>query len=163
MPRPRFSLARGLPKVLLAIAISALLVAGDGCGGSAGVSSGATVVAYVDAPLCAGAERALAKEGSEAGPVRVRIACLDSARDGTRLNLATVGANARRATEDSATVAYIEAPAVPSFSRPIIEAANIPVIRSNSGAAAMGQLLSAIADADSGSLRDSVRETLNET
>jgi hypothetical protein len=146
--------------VLLAMAISVLLVAGDGCGSGAGVSSGATVVAYVDAPLCAGAERALAKEGGEAGPVRVRIACLKSARDGSRLDLSTVGANARRATEDSATVAYIEAPAVPSFSRPIVEAANIPVVRASSGAAAMDRLLSAIGDADSGSLRDSVRETL---
>jgi hypothetical protein len=132
-----------------------------GCGGGGGVADGATVIAYVDAPLCVGAERALASEGSEAGPMRVRVACLANARDGSRLNLATVGANARRATEDSATVAYIEAPAVPSFSRPIVEAANIPVIRSSSGEAAMGKLLSAIAEADSGSLRDSVREALN--
>jgi hypothetical protein len=146
---------------VLAIAIIALLAAGEGCGGSAGISSGAAVVAYVDAPLCAGAERALAREGDEAGPVRVRIACLESARDGSRLKLATVGANARRATEDSAAVAYIEIPATPSFSRPIVEAAGIPVIRSNSGATAMDRLLGAIGDADSGSLRDSVREALS--
>jgi hypothetical protein len=146
---------------MLAIAVSVLLVAGVGCGEGAGVSTGATVVAYVDAPLCAGAERELARKGDEAGSVRVRVACLESARDGARLNLATVGANARRATEDSAAVAYIETPATPSFSRPIVEAAGIPVIRSSSGEAGMGQLLAAIAEVDdSGSLRDEVRKSL---
>jgi hypothetical protein len=153
--------SRVLRKKVLLTAVCVLLVAGVGCGGGAGVSTGATVVAYVDAPLCAGAERELAKEGDGAGPVRVRVACLESARDGARLDLATVGANARRATEDSAAVAYVETPATPSFSRPIVEAANIPVIRSSSGEAAMGQLLSAIAEADgSGSLRDEVRKSL---
>jgi hypothetical protein len=139
-----------------------LAVAGvAGCGGGGGVSDGATVVAYVDAPLCAGAERALANQDGSAGSVRVRVSCLASARDGARLNLATVGANARRATENSATVAYIEVPAVPSFSRPIVEAAGIPLIRSASGATAMDRLLGALGGADSGSLRDSVREALN--
>jgi len=157
MPRPRCSLAKGLAALAGALALLAIV----GCGGGAGVSEGATVVAYVDAPLCAGAKGRLAKQGGEAGSVRVRVSCLANDRDGARLNLAAVGANARRATEDSATVVYIEAPAVPSFSRPIVEAAGIPLIRSNSGEAAMGQLLSAIAEADSGSLRDSVREALN--
>jgi hypothetical protein len=91
----------------------------------------------------------------------VRVSCLVPAREGGRLDLAVVGANARRATEDSTTVAYVELPATPSFSRPIVEAANIAVIRSSSGEAAMRQLLSAIAGADSSSLRDSVREALN--
>ena len=121
------------------------------------------MTAYVDAPLCAGAKQELASEGAQAGSVRVRVACLASARDGARLNLATVGANARRATEDSTTIAYIELPATPSFSRPLVEAANIPVIRSDSGATAMARLLGAIGDADSGSLRDSVREAMEQT
>jgi len=132
-----------------------------GCGESGGVADGATVTAYVEAPLCAGAQQALAREGAEAGSVRVRAVCLADSRDGARQDLATVGANARRATEDAASIAYLETPATPSFSRPILEAAEIPVIRSNSGEAAMSSLLSAIRDADSGSLRDSVRETLS--
>jgi hypothetical protein len=103
----------------------------------------------------------LAKEGGRAGSVRVRLVCLASADSGKRLNLATIGANARRATEDSATVGYVEAPITPSFSRPIVEAANIAVIRDTSGAAAMGYLLGAIRGAgDSGSLRESIRKSL---
>jgi hypothetical protein len=120
------------------------------------------VTAYVDAPLCAGAKRELASEGAQAGSVRVRVTCLAPARDGARQSLATIGANARRASEDSTTIGYIEVPATPSFSRPIVEAAGIPVVRSDSGATAMDRLLGAIGDADSGSLRDSVRERLNE-
>lgn len=82
--------------------------------------------------------------------------------DGKRLDLAAVGANARRATEDSAAVGYLELPRTPSFSRPIVEAANIAVIRTSSGKSAIAQLLRAIAEADdSSSLRNQVRETLN--
>jgi hypothetical protein len=152
-------------KKVLAVAISVLFVVGVGCGEGEGVSAGATVTAYVEAPLCVGAKRELARAGGRAGSVRVRVVCLADADDGGRLDLATVGANARRATEDSATVAYVETPASPSFSRPIVEAANIPVIRDTSGAAAMAHLLSAIRDARSGpsSLRDSVREALTNT
>jgi hypothetical protein len=118
-------------------------------------------VAYVEAPLCAGAKRELASEGGRAGSARVRIACLASTDAGKRLDLATVGANARRATEDSATVGYIEVPVTPSFSRPIVEAANIAVISDSSGAAAMRSLLGAIREAgDSGSLRESVRKAV---
>jgi len=148
-----------LPKVALVTAIGALLVAGVGCGAEEGVAAGATVAVYVEAPLCAGAKRELVGEGSRAGSVRVRAVCL-AAADGNRENLATIGANARRATEDSATVAYLEPPVTPSFSRPIVEAANIAVVRSDSGQAAMKRLLDAIGEAGSGSLRDSVREAL---
>ena len=100
------------------------------------------------------------RAGRKAGEVEVRVVCLAGAADGARLDLATVGANARRATEDSSSVAYIEAPATPSFSRPIVEAANIPVIRNSSGKVAMKALLAAIEAASSGSLRDQVRENL---
>jgi hypothetical protein len=139
--------------------LSALLVAG--CGESGGVSAGATVAAYVEAPLCAGAKRELASRGGRAGEVRVRVICLAGADRGGRLDLATVGANARRASEDSATVGYIEAPVSPSFSRPIVEAADIAVVRDGSGAVAMSRLLGAIqAAGESGALRGSVRESL---
>jgi hypothetical protein len=133
-----------------------------GCGESEGVAAGATVAAYVEAPLCAEAERELAKEGRRAGEVRIRAVCLESVDSGQGTDLAQVGTNARRATEDSASVGYLELPVTPSFSRPIVEAANIAVIRTSSGKTAMAQLLRAIAEADdSSSLRDSVRKNLN--
>ena len=153
---------RALPKIALALAVSALLAAGVGCGESEGVAAGANVTAYVEAPLCAGAKRELAREGGRAGEVRVRAGCLPTVDEGERVDLAQVGANARRASEDSAAVAYIEPPVTPSFSRPIVEAANIAVIRNSSGKAAMARLLAAIRDVeDSSSLRDHVRQTLN--
>ena len=140
----------------------ALALGASGCG-SGGVAKDATVTAYADAPLCAGAQRELDNESGRAGSVRVRLVCLKSARDGTRLDLATVGANARRATEDSASVGYIEVPSRPSFSRPILESAGVAWISSGSGAAGMARLLHAIRDADSGSLRESVRQSLDGT
>jgi hypothetical protein len=153
---------QALSKLLLVAAVSVLLAAGVGCGEGEGVSSGATVAAYVEAPLCAGAKRELASEGAHAGDVQVKAVCLSKTRDGKQLDLAAIGVNARRATEDSTTVAYLEPPSTPSFSRPIIEAANIAVIRTSSGENAMAQLLHAIAEADaSSSLRDQVRKTLN--
>ena len=151
-----------LPKTALALAVSSLLVAGVGCGEGEGVSAGATVAAYVEAPLCAGAKRELAREGGRASDLDVHAVCLKSVDDGGHTDLAQVGVNARRATEDSAAIGYIEPPATPSFSRPIVEAANIAVIRTSSGRKAMAQLLHAIAEADdSGSLRDAVRQNLN--
>lgn len=120
------------------------------------------MTAYVEAPLCAEAKRELRSRGGRAGDLNVRAVCLERVDDGKRLDLATIGANARRATEDSAAVGYLEPPVTPSFSRPIVEAANIAVIRTNSGATAMARLLSAIRAADdSSSLRNQVRETLN--
>ncbi|MCW2988322.1 MAG: hypothetical protein JWM24_1260 [Solirubrobacterales bacterium] len=152
--------SRALPKVVLAIAIGALLVGGVGCGEGEAPAAGAAVAAYVEAPLCAGAKRELAKAGPGAGSVEVRAICLDEVRRRGRLDLAAVGANARRASEDSAAIAYLEAPITPSFSRPIVEAAGIAVIRADSGAAAMARLLVAVRNAGSGSLRDAVREAL---
>jgi len=143
------------------LGLSALLLAGVGCGESEGVAAGATVTAYVEAPLCAGAKRELASQGGRAGDLNVRAVCLGPVDDGGRLDLAAIGANARRATEDSATVAYFEPPSEPSFSRPIVEAATIAVVRTNSGEDAMAQLLRAITEADdSNSLRESVRSSL---
>ncbi len=119
---------------------------------------------YVDAQLCAGAQQELARADGRAGSVRVRVACLAIAEEGGRLDLATVGANARRAAEDSTTVAYLEAPdpTASRFSRPIVDSANIARLTSSSGEAAMAELLKVIEDADSSSLRDSVREALDE-
>ncbi len=143
-----------------ALVVLALGVGVIGCG-EAGVSSGATVDAYVGAPLCAEAKRELAKHGARAGDVEVQVLCLASVDQRGRLDLATIGANARRATEDSAAIAYVE-PAGPAnrFSRTILEEAGIAWTTSISGASAVARVLRAVSEADTNSLRDSVREAL---
>ena len=162
--------SRGLPvpphgscKVLLT-AIFVLLVALAGCGDE-GVAEGATVTVYASAPLCAEAKRELVRSGDRAGDVRVRVLCLEDAEDG-RLDLAAIGGNARRAVQDSRTVAYIgePTPAATRFSAPIFESADIAQLSSISGGAAMSRLLGAISNAgDSASLRESVQDTLAES
>ena len=78
-----------------------------------------------------------------------------------RLDLATIGANARRATEDSAAIAYVEPPGPANrFSRTILEEAGIAWTTSISGASAVARVLRAVSEADTDSLRDSVREAL---
>jgi len=127
-----------------------------GCG-EEGVLSGATVAVYVSGEsLCEGARQELRGSNERAGSLRVRMICLDD--PGT---LASTGANARRATEDSTTVGYITEPdpTRASFSRSILDAANITQLSSASGAEAMSKLLQAIRRAgDSASLRESVLE-----
>jgi hypothetical protein len=89
---------------------------------------------------------------------------LPSPERGKQLELATIGANARRATEDSIAVGYIGEPtrAASRFSEPILEEAGIAQLSQASGAAAMSRLLEAIqqASGDSSSLRQSVADKL---
>jgi len=142
-----------------------MLVVAAGCGSSTGVSEDATVTAYVEAPLCAAAKQELVRHDGHAGDLRVRAVCLPNPREAKKLSLATLGANARQATEDSTTVAYLEAPDSRSarFTHPILETAEVPWISEDSGAAAMTRLLKLLESADSGSLRESLGKTLNET
>jgi hypothetical protein len=148
-------------KVAAAAACAALLVAGAGCGGGGGVAAGATVTAYVDASLCAEARRELEDANGRAGEVRVRVVCVARTGDGGRLNLATVGANARRASEDSTAVAYLEPPGPATrFTTPILESAGIAEIEARSGKTGMAKLLTATQGADAGSFRESVRSSL---
>jgi hypothetical protein len=138
-----------------------MLVAG--CGESAGVGEGAIASVYVTAPLCVEAERELARGGGEAGDVRVRAVCLPSAESSEKLDLARIGANARRATEDAATIGYIGEPtrSASRFSEPILEAAGIAQLTETSGTVAMKKFLQAVAEAgDAGSLRESVNDAL---
>jgi branched-chain amino acid transport system substrate-binding protein len=132
------------------------------------------VTVYVSAPLhgaqavdgremCAGARRELSRSGGHAGGVRARVVCLDDTGGGERWSLAAVGANARRATEDSTTIGYIGEldRAATRFSRPIVEAAGIAQLSTLPGRAAMAKLLQAIRDAGaSASLRESVYEAI---
>jgi hypothetical protein len=146
-----------------ALALAALASGAIGCG-SGGVAKDATLSVYVEAPLCVAAKRELASENGRAGSFRIQITCLPSAHTGNRLNLATIGADARRATEDATSIGYLAAPDTARFSRPILETPGIPRIYGNSGTAAMARLLHAIQEAgSSGSLRDSVAEALHET
>jgi hypothetical protein len=138
------------------------LAAVAGCGGSGGVASGATVDVYVSAGLCPGAREALSREEGKAGEVRVRALCLRPVVGGKRIDLAAQGANARRATQDSTAVAFLEAQGKPAeFAQPIVAEAGIAFVLASSGEAAMERVLRAVADAGtSGSMREKVRHAL---
>lgn len=142
--------------------MAVFLVGLGGCGGDEGVAEGAAVSAYVDATLCGEAKGELDRSGGGTAEIRVRVVCLTDTRQGDKLDLAAIGANARRASEDSTAVAYIEAPnpAAARFSHSLLESAGIPIITSESGATAMTRLLDAIQKADPNSLRDSVLDAL---
>lgn len=148
---------------LTLVAVGALLAIA-GCGEGEGIAEGAIASVYVAAPLCAEAERELARDGGRAGDVRIRAICLPSAESSQKLNLATIGANARRATEDATTIGYIGEPThvASRFSEPILESARIAQLTETSGAAAMAKLLEAVdqASGDGGSLRASVYDQL---
>jgi hypothetical protein len=122
------------------------------------------VTAYVAGPLCAEAKQELARHGSEAGDVHVRAICLLRSERRGKLDLATIGANARRATEDSSSIAYVGEPthAASRFAETILEEAGIAQLSRTSGKAAMSQLLQAVEEAsgNSGSLRASVLSKL---
>jgi hypothetical protein len=124
--------------------VAGLLVTLSGCGGS-GVAEGATVTVYAEARACAEAKRALAGAGTEVGSVRVSLICTPDAMDSGRLDLATVGAGARRAVEDSRTVAYIEEPGRANrFSRPILEEPQIALVTDSTGSRSMARILDAL-------------------
>lgn len=131
--------------VLGSITCVLLAAAVVGCGADSGVESGAEVAVYAEAPLCAGAKGQLVARGSEAGEVKVRVSCFGRARRNGRLDLAAIGAGARRAVEDSTSVAYLarRGPAT-DFSRPILNEAEIDLITKSSGADAMAQVLDAL-------------------
>jgi hypothetical protein len=123
-----------------------ILFSATACGENSGVGEGATVNVYVSAPQCAEARAELARHGAEANGVRVRVLCLKDAEEGAgRLDLAIAGANARQATEDSTTVGFIEAPGPEaSFTRPILDEAEIALVTDSSGAKAMATILAAL-------------------
>jgi len=130
----------------LALPTAALLaVVLFGCGEGSGVEEGATVSVYAGAAVCPDARAELARAGDEVESVRVRVLCVAPVERGGRLDLAVAGANARRATEDSSSVAYIEArrPAV-SFIRPILDEAEVALILDGSGAEGVATVLDAL-------------------
>jgi branched-chain amino acid transport system substrate-binding protein len=152
--------------ILAACLLGALLA--SGCG-EEGAAAGATVTIYVSAPLhgdeaaagrklCAGARDEAARGGGKVGDLKLRVVCLDAAGEGGRWTLAQVGANARRATEDSSTVAYVGEPdpRARKQSRPIVDAAEIAEISGVSGEEAVASVVTAIREGDASKPRDAV-------
>ncbi len=100
--------------------VAALALAASGCFGGAGSGGGTgfeRLTIYVSVPLhgaralagqavIAGATLALDQTGGKVGDLRIRGAYLDDSRGGS-WSLARSAANARRAAEDSTTIAYI--------------------------------------------------------
>jgi hypothetical protein len=83
---------------------------------------------------------------------------VDSVLKGGRLDLATTGANARRAVEDSTAVGYLEAPGPAiAFTRPILDEAQVALIVEGSGGRGMATILDALrARGDAESPREAV-------
>lgn len=151
---------RRLP-ALLCLGAIAVAAVGTGCG-EGGAASGATVGVYVAAPLCREAQQELKREGGKAGDLRVSAVCLPPTETDGHVDLAQTGANARRATEDSASVAYLEnAGPGAKFSQPIVEAAHVAWLETSSGSIAMRHILNALQDRGSSSPRDAVREAVD--
>lgn len=147
---------------LLAIALV------SGCG-EGGAEAGAGVKVYVSAPLhgteaaagkrlCQGARGEAARVGGKVEDLELEVVCLDAAGEEGRWTLAQVGANARRATEDSTTVAYVGEPdpRARKQSRPIVDAAEIAEIGGVSGEEAMKAVVVAIREGDASEPRSAV-------
>lgn len=142
-----------------------------GCGGEGGLGDDATATVYVSAPLRgdeAQAGRALcdeareqASQGKGGEEPALRVVCLDAAGSDGRWTLARVGANARRATEDSTTIAYLGEPdpRAARQSHPILDAAGIAAIDGLDGREAIAQVRAALREAD-GDPRDAVFDAL---
>jgi hypothetical protein len=157
------------------VALCALVLAtvgAVGCGEEEGVADDGVVTAYVEAPLCQRGQVAVVQNESGDG-VSMKLVCLPAARGpelgqgvggGREVDLATAGANARRATEDSTTIVYIEAddPGVSRSTHPILEAAGIGWLTAASQREAINRLSELIFEADLDSLRADVREELGQ-
>ncbi len=147
---------RRLSALISTVLLVAAAALGTGCG-EGEVGSGATVSVYVAAPLCKDARAALRTAGGKVGDLGVDAVCLPPVESKGRADLAVAGANARRATEDSASVAYVEAPRPAArFAEPIIESAGIAWIETDSGTAAMRRVLKALEERGSSSPRSAV-------
>ncbi|HET9154404.1 MAG TPA: hypothetical protein VFN85_09845 [Solirubrobacterales bacterium] len=131
-----------------ALAALAAILAGCGAGGAEG---GATVSVYAAAPLC----REARQGAGAAGGLEVRVVCLRPRGRGDSA-LAAAGADARQATEDSTSVAFLEAPGpTAKFSQSIVEAAGVAWLQTRSGATAMQRIVKAI-EGDGSSPRKAV-------
>lgn len=158
-----------LPAILIACALAASLAAG--CG-EEGAAEGATLTVYVSVPLrgdeaAAGRElcgeaREQAAQGPGTDDFQLRVICLDASGPDGRWTLAKVGSNARRATEDSTTVAYVGEPdpAARRQSRPIVDAAEIAELSGTNGREAIAQIVAVLREDDSNDPRAAVFDAL---
>jgi hypothetical protein len=129
---------RRLPALSLAI-IAAFAVVVVGCG-EGETASGATVSVYAAAPLC----REARKGAGAAGDLEVRVVCLPPRGSG-EATLTAAGADARRATEDSSAVAFLEAPSpAAKFSRTVVESADVAWLETSSASTAMLRIIKAL-------------------
>jgi hypothetical protein len=164
LPSQKGRFVQGHPRILLTgavLLVAAMLGLGAaGCGGSD--ASGAPVTVYVAKPLCRGAQTELGAHGETAGNFQILIRCLTpDERPGKGVDLATNGANSRRATEDTRSVATLEAPGPGNkFAHAILESAGIPLVVSADGRTGMKRVIKAVEGAGSSDVRNSVRESL---
>jgi hypothetical protein len=152
--------------VLLLCAVLAVTAAG--CG-EEGAEEDAMLTVYVSGPLrgpetkqgqrrCDEAWDA-ARIEREAEEARwVRVICLDATGPEGKWTLAKVGANARRATEDSTAIAYIGEPdrAARSQSRAIVEAAGMVEFGVTGGRQAIEEVFTALQEEDASDPRQAV-------
>lgn len=139
-------------QALFPAVVVALAAVFAGCG-AGGTESGATVSVYAAAPLC---KEARAGAGA-AGDLEVRVVCLPPRGSGDAA-LAGAGADARRATQDSTSVAFLEATGpTAKFSRSIVEAADVAWVETSSGATAMQRIVKAL-EGDGSSPRKAVSD-----
>jgi hypothetical protein len=142
-------------QVLCLLLLGTVVAAAGGCG-EGGAQSGATVSIYVVPPLCQEARRKVDEAGREAGDLEVRVLCLRRVERGGQTDLAMAGKNARRATEDSTSVAFLEAPgAATAFTRSIVESGEVAWVQTSSVAAPVGRILRAL-EGDGSSPREAV-------
>lgn len=153
----RHALSFVVPFLIVALAVSA-----SGCG-EEGAQEGAELTVYVSAPgqrLCDEA-RAAAEGKRTTKDHTLRVVCLDTGSEsgGT---LAKVGSNARRATEDSTTVAYVGEPDRErrKQSQPILNTAEIAQLANLNGREAIRTVIAAIDEADSDDPRAAVYDAV---
>ncbi|HET8565408.1 MAG TPA: hypothetical protein VFL77_02940 [Solirubrobacterales bacterium] len=144
----------------LLVLCSSVLFLAAGCG-EGEVASGARVSVYAPASLCGEARAVGRTRGWKVDGLTVRLVCLPPPERNGRADLAVAGANARRATEDSTSVAFLEEPTpAAGFSRSIVEAADIAWIEAPSGAAAMRQVIEALEERGSSTPRRAVLDQI---
>lgn len=154
-----------LPAILIACVLVGAVA--SGCG-EEGAAEGAKVTVYVSAPmqgakatggkrLCAEA-REQAAQGKGDADLKLRVICLKASGPSGGWSLAQVGANARRATEDSTAIAYVGEPEAKARrqSGPILEAAEIAQLDGVSGRQAIAQVQAALDDGDASDPRAAV-------
>jgi ABC-type branched-subunit amino acid transport system substrate-binding protein len=160
-----------LARPVLLLLAAVLMIGASGCG-EGGAAEGARLNVYVSAPLhggeagvgqqvCAEA-REEARRAGDPGGYELRVVCLDAAGPEGRWTLAQVGANARRATEDSTAVAYLGEPIREArlHSLPIVEAAGIAELSQLSGKEAVAKVAATIEESDSNDPRQAVFDAL---